>query len=71
MVMSVSTPPMPIADVLALEQELIALGPKSFDWTPPNEPLPKKWILDPVKWDMDYSTGDLAALSFTLKRWYV
>lgn len=67
----VSTPMMPVEDVLALEQELIALGPNYFDWTPPNETTAKKWILDPVRWDWDYSTGDIAGLSFTLKRYYV
>ena len=66
----VSTPPMPVADALALEQELITLGTKSFAWTPPNEPAPKNWILDPVMWDWSYQTGDIASLSFTLKRWY-
>ena len=66
----VSTPPMPVADALALEQELITLGTNFFAWTPPNEPAAKNWILDPVMWDWSYQTGDIATLSFTLKRWY-
>ena len=67
---NVSTPPMPVEDVLALEAELIALGPDFFAWTPPNETASKNWILDPVQWDWSYQTGDMASLSFTLKRWY-
>lgn len=67
---SVSTPPMPVCDVEALEQELIANGVKSFSWTAPNESTPSNWILDPVSWDWSFQTTDLASLSFTLRRWY-
>lgn len=69
-VWQVATPPMPVADVLALDQELITLGTNFFAWTPPNEPAAKNWILDPVTWDWSYQTGDMASLSFTLRRWY-
>ena len=67
---NVSTPPMPVEEAYAFENELIALGTRSFGWTPPNETAEKQWILDPVTWNWSYSTGDLASLSFTLKRWY-
>ena len=67
---SISTPPMPVAEAYAFEAELIALGTQAFGWTPPNEPDEKQWVLDPVAWDWTYSTGDVASLSFTLKRWY-
>jgi len=67
---NVSTPPMPVAQAYAFEAELIALGTRSFGWIPPNETADKQWILDPVAWNWTYSTGDLASLSFTLKRWY-
>ena len=67
---NVSTPTMPVEDVINLENELIALGTRSFGWTPPNETVEKQWILDPVVWNWTYSSGDKASLSFTLKRWY-
>ena len=66
----VATPPMAVADVQALETELIALGPGFFAWTPPNETVPKNWILEPIQWAWSFQTGDMASLSFTLKRWY-
>lgn len=67
---NISTPPLPVSNVLALENELITLGSNYFLWTPPNEPSPKKWILDPVRWDWTYSSTDIAKISFVLKRWY-
>ena len=67
---SVRTPMMTAEDCLNFENELIQLGTGFFGWTPPNESEEKNWILDPVTWTWSYSTGDLASLSFTLKRWY-
>lgn len=67
---SISTPPMPIEDLLALEAELTALGSAPFNWQPPGEPITKKWILDPVKWDTDRQTPDIGSLSFAIRRWY-
>lgn len=67
---SVSTPLMSAEDCLALENELIALGPRSFEWTPPNEPDAKDWVLDPPQWSWTYASDDLAKIAFTLKRWY-
>lgn len=66
----VATPPMPVANALALEEELIALGSGFFEWTAPNDTEAKNWVLEPVQWDWSYQTGDIASLSFTLKRWY-
>ena len=67
---SVSTPPMPIDDVFALEQELIANGTGFFLWTPPFENQAYEYILDPVAWDWEFQSDELASLAFTLKRWY-
>jgi phage-related protein len=67
---TVTTPLQSYEYTQALEDELIALGTGFFEWTAPNESTAKKWIVDPITWTWDYSTGDLASLSFTLKRWY-
>ena len=65
---NVSTPPMLICDVEALEQELINNGVNFIQWTAPNEREPSNWILDPVSWNWSFQTTDLASLSFTLRR---
>ena len=67
---NVTTPLQSYANTQALEDELIALGTNYFAWIPPNETVSKNWVLDPVTWNWSYATGDLASLSFTLKRWY-
>ena len=40
---NVSTPPMPVCDVEALEQELIANGPNYISWCAPNESKASSW----------------------------
>ena len=67
---TVTTPLQSYEYTQALEDELIALSTGFFEWTAPNESTAKNWILDPITWSWDYATGDLASLSFTLKRWY-
>ena len=68
---SVSTPLLPYENTQALEDELIELGVGSFQWRAPNETDLKRWILDPPAWSWSYATGDLASLSFTLRRFYL
>lgn len=65
-----STPPMTIENAQAFEQELIANGTGNYTWTPPHETDASTWILDPVQWDWQYLTPDLATITFTIKRWY-
>ena len=67
---NVSTPLMPIDEALSFESELIANGTGFFLWTPPDRSTEESYILDPVQWDWTWASGDLAAISFTLKRWY-
>ena len=69
-VWDVSTPPMSVCEVEALEQELIVNGPNYIKWCAPNQSEATNWILDPVSWDWSFDTTDLASLSFTLRRWY-
>lgn len=66
----ISTPPMPFQEALDFEKELIKNGTGFFTWTPPGETDSQDFILDPVKWEWNWQTGDLASISFTLKRWY-
>ena len=66
---SVRTPMQPVAEVQALEAEIIALGANSFGWTPPFETVEKQWVLEPYQWLWDYN-ADLASLTFTLERFY-
>jgi len=61
---------MTIENAQAFEQELITNGTAPYTWTPPHETEASTWILDPVKWDWQYLSDDLAAISFTIKRWY-
>ena len=44
---SIRTPMQPVAEVQALEAEIIALGANSFGWTPPFETVEKQWVLEP------------------------
>lgn len=69
-VWNVSTPPMPVADAEDLQDELIALGPGFFSWTPPGESTAKNWIVDPVAWEMSYPDVGFAIVSFSLRQWY-
>lgn len=64
---SISTPPMPIDDVLALEDELRALGVESFAWAPPGETTLRQWELEPAQWQRSYAAGHLASVSFSLR----
>ena len=64
-----STPPMPVEEAQALEAELIANGVGFFEWTPPHETTPRKWMLDPVAWEWSYQSPDIASLSFSLRIW--
>ena len=66
----VSTPPMTIENCQAFEEELIANGTKAYSWTPPFETETSTWVLDPVVWDWNFDTGNIASISFTLRRWY-
>ena len=66
---NVSTPPMLVCDVEALEQELIANGPNYITWCAPNESTPSNWILDPVSWNWSFQGAGFASLSFSLRRW--
>ena len=66
---SVSTVYTDVEELQALEEEIIALGANSFAWTAPYETVEKRWILDPYSWNWNFS-GDLARISFTLKRFY-
>ena len=65
-----STPLMPIKDVQDLEAELIANGTTPFDWTEPFGSSSETWVLDPVAWDWTIQTGDMAQLTFNVRRWY-
>ena len=67
---TLSTPPVSYEEAQSLENELIQLGTTPFNWTAPNESTSKTWILDPTKWEWDYTTCDLVSISFILKRWY-
>ena len=67
---NVTTPQMPVDEALAFEAELIANGTGFFSWTEPDSRQTYNYILDPVEWRWQWSTDDLAALSFTLRRWY-
>ena len=66
---TVRTPLRPIDEVQDLEDEIIALGPNSFGWTPPHETVEKQWVLEPYQWEWNFN-ADLASLSFTLSRFY-
>ena len=65
-----STPPMPVEEVQAFEAELIANGEKPFNWTEPFSNTVETWVLDPVSWDWTIQSGDVAQLTFTVRRWY-
>ena len=66
---NVSTVYTDIDELQDLEAEIIALGPNSFEWTPPYEATAKRWVLEPYSWDWSFS-GEMARLSFTLRRFY-
>jgi len=68
-VWDVSTPPMPVDDVFALEQEIIDNGMGFFSWTPPHESTPSNYVLDPISWDWSFIGQDMASLSFSLRIW--
>ena len=61
---------MPVDEALAFEAELIDNGTKAFRWMPPDGSPEEDFILDPVQWDWTWGSDDLAALSFTLRRFY-
>ena len=67
---NVSTPLRPIEEVQALEAELIANGAQAFTWKEPYASTAETWILDPVAWEWNIQTDDLAQLTFSIKRWY-
>lgn len=70
---AVRIPPDKVDNIIAFENELIALGAGSFQWTPPNEtptsPV-KRWVLNPPQWEWSYQSAEIASLAFNLKRWY-
>jgi len=63
-----ATPPADLEQVLALEEELAALGVGRFSWAPPGEEAERWWRLEPVAWSRSYSTGDLASITFSIER---
>lgn len=63
-----STPPAAIEEVLALEEELAALGVGRFSWAPPGEEAERWWRLEPVQWGRSYSSDDLISVSFSIER---
>lgn len=67
---NLSTPLRPIAEVQELEAQLIANGAQAFTWKEPYASTAETWILDPVAWEWNIQTGELAQLTFSIKRFY-